>query len=251
MRRDALLAAALSPVAFTSYLLSLGVDVGAATGDGFAAPALYATVLSAVGVLVTATHDRGLLTPLPVATALLLVVPWFAFGTGRPGVVGPESLTVLDVLPSVVVAVALVFGLSALEHAATEHPRIRARLDGRTGVGSIAVGVVYAAVALGASGLRLGVATPLEAAFALWVVAGLVALGAVPVYVGVRLNRLSPPAVAAAGLLLVLVAPAADPFSFGALYAAGWVVPLCVSLVAAAAEGRVRHYGTGEPSPRF
>lgn len=253
MRRDAVLAAVLAPVAFTSYLLSLGVDVGGITGEFLLATVLYVAVLGGVGVLVAETHEWGLLTPLPVATALSLLVPWLGFGAGdavRFGVVTPESLTLLSFLPSVVVVAVLVLAVSALEYAATEHPRAAERLDGRTGVGSVAVGVVYAVTVLGASGLRFEATLP-SAALLLWVAAGLLALGTVPVYVGVRLNRLSPPAVAAAGLVLVLVTPSEGRFSFAVLYAVGWVVPLGVALVAAAAENRVRHYGASDPRPRL
>ncbi|RDI71527.1 hypothetical protein [Halopelagius longus] len=253
MRRDALLAAVLAPVAFTSYLLSLGVGVGGVTGELFLATGLYTVILGGVGVLVAETHEWGLLTPLPVATALSLLAPWIGFGaTGavRFGVVTPESLTLLSFLPSVVIVAVLVTAISVLEYAATEHPRAAERLDGRTGVGSIAVGVVYAVAVLGASGLRFEVTLP-SVALLLWVTGGLLVLGTVPVYVGVRLNRLSPPAVVAAGLVLVLVTSSEGRFSFSVLYAVGWVVPLGVALVAAAAESRVRHYGAGDPRPRL
>lgn len=254
MRRDALLAAALAPVAFVSYLLSLGVSVGTVTGEFLLATALYVAVLAGLGVLVAETHERGLLTPLPVATALSLLVPWLGFAAGhavRFGVVTPESLTLLSFLPSVVVVAALVLAVSALEYAAIEHPRTRELLDGRTGAGAIAVGVVYAVAVLGASGLRFGSLTLSSVALLLWVAGGLLVLGAVPVYVGIRLNRLSPPAVVAAGLVLVLVTPSSGRFSLGVLYAVGWVLPLGVALVAAAAESRLRHHGAGDPSPRL
>lgn len=254
MRRDALLAAALTPVAFTSYLLSLGVGVGAITGELFLATVLYVAVLAGVGILVAETHERGLLTPLPVATALSLLVPWLGFASGhavRFGAVTPDSLTLLTFLPSVVVVAVLVLAISALEYAATEHPRVRKRLDGRTGVGAIAVGIVYAVSVLGASGLRFEPVTPSSVGLLLWVAGGLLVLGAVPVYVGIRLNRLSPPAVVAAGLVLVIVTPSSGQFSLGVLYAVGWVLPLGIALVAAAAESRVRHHGASDPSPRL
>ncbi|MFC6826752.1 hypothetical protein [Halopelagius fulvigenes] len=253
MRRDAVLAAVLAPVAFTSYLLSLGVGVGGVTGEFLLATALYAAVLGGMGVLVAETHERGLLTPLPVATALSLLVPWLGFAAGgavRFGVVTPESLTLLSFLPSVVVVAVLVLAISVLEYVATEHPRAGERLDGRTGVGCIAVGVVYAVAVLSASGFRFEATLP-SAALLLWIAGGLLVLGTVPVYVGIRLNRLSPPAVVAAGLVLVLVTPSEGQFSFGVLYAVGWVVPLGVALVAAAAESRLRHYGAGDPRPRL
>ncbi|SFF84098.1 hypothetical protein SAMN04488063_0487 [Halopelagius inordinatus] len=250
MRRDALLAAALAPVAFTSYLLSLGVAVGTVTGESLLATSLYVATLSGLGVLVAETHERGLLTPLPVATALSLLVPWVGFAV-RFGTVAPDSLTLLRFLPSVLLVAVLVLAVSALEYAATEHPRVRELLDGQTGAGSIAVGVVYAVSVLGASGLRFESPTLPAIGLLLWVAGGLLVLGTVPVYVGIRLNRLSPPAVLAAGLALVVVTPSSGRFPLGALYAIGWVLPLGVALVAAAAESRVRHYEAGDPSPRL
>jgi hypothetical protein len=252
MRRDVLLAAALAPPAFTSYLLSLGVRPWPLSPEPWMLAA-YIVVLGSIGVLVTEAHRRGLLVPLPVATALLLLVPWFGVGPTigvRASAAPPESLAVVDFLLGVSLVGVLVLLVAALEFTVLESERVREVVGGRTSVGAVAVGVVYAPLVLSLSGLNLAPVNVVTVALSLWTAVGLVALGAVPVYVAVRLNRLSPPAIAAAGLAFVALTPSSGAFSFGVLYAIGWVLPLGLSLLAAAAEGRLRHQVTSEPSLR-
>ncbi|SFR34929.1 hypothetical protein [Halogeometricum limi] len=251
MRRDALLAAALAPVAFTSYLLSLGVRPGA-VGDPRTA-LLYVGLLAAVGLLVAEGHRLGLLTPLPVTTSLLLLVPWIGFGPrvgSGPRAVSPESLVVVDFLVGVVIAGVVVFTLAAIEHLALKEPRVNHALDGQTGVGALTVGVLHAAIVVGFSGLQFQTLDLGTVGFALWVTAGLVVLGSVPIYVSLKTSRLSPAAVVGTGFGLVVVAPTGGELSFGTLYAVAWVLPLGISLLAAAAENRVRRLRTTEQGIR-
>jgi hypothetical protein len=249
MRRDALLAAALAPVAFTSYLLSLGVRAGS-MGDPRTA-LLYVALLSAVGLLVVEGHRRGLLTPLPVTTVLLLLVPWVGFGprvgTGARAT-SPESLVVVDFLVGVVIAGTVVLALAAVEYLAVRNPRVHDALDGETGVGSLTVGVLHAAVVVGFSGLQFTTLDPATVGLAIWVTTGLVFLGAVPIYVALKTSRLSPAAVVGTGFGLVLVVPGTGDTSFGTLYAVFWLLPFVVSLLAAEAEHRVRRRRISESS---
>ncbi|ELZ30076.1 hypothetical protein C474_11960 [Halogeometricum pallidum JCM 14848] len=250
MRRDALLAAVIAPVAFTSYLLSLGVS--GAMGDARTA-LLFVVLLAAVGVVVVVGHHLGLLTPLPVTTSLLLLVPWIGFGprlgTGRGGV-APDSLVAPDFLVGVALAETVIVSLAAVEYLALRHPRVNDALDGETGVGSLAAGVLYAAVIVGFSGLQFRTFDLETVGLAVWVTVGLVLVGSVPVYVAVKTGRLSPAAVVGAGLGFVLVVPSGDGLSFGALYAIGWLLPLVLALLAAEGEARLRRMHAGDSSIR-
>ena len=251
MRRDALLAAVTAPVAFTSYLLSLGVNAGAV--DDARTALLYVVLLAAVGLVVVVGHHGGLLTPLPVTTSLLLLVPWIGFGPrvgSGPGAVDPGSLVVFDFLVGVALAETVVLALAGVEYLALRHPRVNDALDGETGVGSLAVGVLHAAVVVGFSGLRFDTLDPQTVGLAVWVTVGLVLLGSVPVYVAVKTSRLSPAAVVGTGLGFVLVAPPSDGLSFGTLYAVGWLLPLVVALLAAEGEARLRRLHAGDSSIR-
>jgi hypothetical protein len=248
MHRDALLAAVLAPIAFVSYLLSLGVRPGFG-GTGGRTFALFSVLLAAVGLLVVEGHRRGLLTPLPVATALLLLTPWVGVGPRLGSVAGrvaPDAVTVVDFLPGVALVAGTVAALGGVEYVALRHPNAHEAVDVRAGVGSLAVGVLHAATVLGFSGLRFSSFDVVTVGLLVWVTVGLVALGTVPTYVAVTLNRVAPPTVVGAGLVFVLVAPTGDALSFGVLYAVGWVVPLSLSLVAGAAEARfVRRQADG------
>jgi hypothetical protein len=248
MHRDALLAAVLAPIAFVSYLLSLGVRPGFG-GTGGRPFLVFSVLLAGVGLLVVEGHRRGLLTPLPVATALLLLAPWIGVGPrlgSFAGGVSPDSVAVVDFLPGVVLVAGTVAVLSGVEYAALRHPDVHEALDVRAGVGSLAVGVLHAATVLGFSGLRFPTLDLVTVGLLAWVTVGLVALGAVPTYVAVHLNRVAPPTVVGAGLVFVLVAPTGGALSFGTIYAVGWVVPLSLSLVAGAAEARfVRQQADG------
>lgn len=250
MRRDALLAAVIAPVAFTSYLRSLGVS--GAMGDARTA-LLFVVLLAAVGLVVVVGHHLGLLTPLPVTTSLLLLVPWIGFGPrlgGGPGAVAPDSLVVPDFLVGVVLAEAVVVALAAVEYLALRHPRVNDALDGETGVGSLAAGVLHAAVVVGFSGLQFRTFDLETVGLAVWVTVGLVLVGSVPVYVAVKTGRLSPAAVVGAGLGFVLVVPSDGGLSFGALYAVGWLLPLVLALLAAEGEARLRRMHAGDSSIR-
>lgn len=251
MGRDALLAAALAPVAFTSYLLSLGVRAGPT--DDPRTVLLYVAVLAAVGLVVVVGHRQGLLTPLPVTTSLLLLVPWIDFGPRvgpGPRGVDPETLVVSDFLLGVVLAGTVVVALAAVEHLVLRHPRVNDALDGETGVGCLAVGVLHAAVVVAFSGLQFRTVDLATVGLAVWVAGGLVFLGSVPVYVALKTERLSPAAVVGTGFGLVLVAPPSDQLSFGTLYAVCWLLPFVVSLLAAEAEYRIRQRHAGDSSVR-
>lgn len=247
MRRDVLLAPLIAPVAFTSYLLSLGVRPGSASDPR--AGLLYVAVLAGVGLVVVVGHRRELLTPLPVTTSLLLLVPWLGFGPRvGPGPRGaaPESLVVSDFLVSVALVAAVVVALAWVERLARDNARVNDALDGETGVGCLAVGVLHAAVVVSFSGLHFRTLDLPTVGLAVWVGTGLVLLGSIPVYVALRTERLSPAAVVGTGLGLVIVAPPSDQLSFGAVYAVCWLVPFVVSLLAAEAENRVRQRHASE-----
>ncbi|QIB73086.1 hypothetical protein GL213_13850 [Halogeometricum borinquense] len=249
MRRDAPLAAVLTPVAFTSYLLSLRVRPGVVNDPRTVL--LYIVLLAAIGLLVVVGHRRGLLTPLPITTVLLLLVPWVGFGPRvgpGPRGVEPESLIVFDFLVGVALAGTVVLSLAVVEHLALKHPRVNDALDGETGVGSLSVGVLHAAIVIGFSGLQFRSLEPATVGLAVWVTTGLVFLGAVPIYVALKTGRLAPAGVIGTGVGLVLIAPTGGQLSFGSLYAVCWLLPFVLSLLAADAERRLRRRHANEPS---